>query len=78
MYKEYDLGYYQKELLKPWNGITPESPHKYPVEKSPHKLLVNENGDVYYISGSGDVCIWCGKNRLRNHLHRLYQIGVIS
>ena len=78
MYKEYNRGYGITELLKPWDGITPESVHKYPVEKSPHTLLVNENGDVFYISGSGSICTWCARPRLRYHMNRLYQIGVIS
>lgn len=78
MYKEYNIGYGRIELLKQWDGTTSESPHKYPVEKSPHKLLVNENGDVFYISGSGSICTWCARSRLRYHMQRLYQIGVIS
>ena len=77
MYKEYNRGYGIIELLKPWDGTTPESWHKYPVEKSTFPLLVNKEGDIFYISGSGSVCLWCGKNRLRYHLNRLYQIGVI-
>ena len=77
MYKEYNRGYGITELLKPWDGITPESWHKYPVEKSPHPLLENKNGDIFYISGSGSVCLWCSKYKLQYHLHRLYQLGVI-
>lgn len=78
MYKEYNRGYGITELLKPWDGTTPESWHKYPVEKSPHKLLVNKNGDVFYITGGGSICTWRSRSRLRYHMQRLYQIGVIS
>ena len=78
MYKPYNRGYGIIEYLKPWDGTTPESWHKYPVEKSPHALLVNENGDVFYISGYGTVLTWCARSRLRYHMQRLYKIGVIS
>lgn len=77
MYKAYNIGYGRTEQLKPWDGTTPESWHKYPVENSPHKMLINENGDVFYISGSGSINIWCSRYKLKQHLQRLYQIGVI-
>ena len=78
MYKEYNRWYGITELLKPWDGITPESWHKYPVEKSAHQLLENKNGDIFYISASGTVLIWCPRDKLRAHLQRLFQMGIIT
>lgn len=78
MYKQYNVGYGIIEYLRPWDGTTPESWHKYPTENSAHPLLVNADGDIYYISGDGRICVWCSRDRLRGHLHKLYQAGVIA
>ena len=55
--------------LKPWNGIC-----GYLQYKMPEQLLIDEKGTVYYIGADGEPWIWCSADRLRCHLHRLYQI----
>ena len=55
--------------LKPWDGIC-----GYLQYKKPEQLLTDEKGTVYYIGADGQPCIWCSGDRLRHHLHRLYQI----
>lgn len=57
------------EKLKPWNGICGNL--KY---KMPEQLLTDEKGTVFYIGADGQPWIWCSADRLRYHLHRLYQI----
>lgn len=64
--------------LKPWDGTTPESPHRYDVSSSAHPLYISDEGTIYYIDSSGKLCIWCARVRLRYHLQRLFQIGVIK
>ena len=55
--------------LKPWDGIC-----GYLQYKMPEQLLIDEKGTVYYIGADGQPWIWCSADRLRYHLHRLYQI----
>ena len=55
--------------LKPWDGIC-----GYLQYKMPEQLLIDEKGTVYYIGADGRPWIWCSADRLRYHLHRLYQI----
>ena len=55
--------------LKPWSGIC-----GYLRYKMPEQLLIDEKGTVYYIGADGEPWIWCSADRLRYHLHRLYQI----
>ena len=55
--------------LKPWSGIC-----GYLRYKMPEQLLIDEKGTVYYISADGSLQIWCTADRIRQHLHRLYQI----
>lgn len=55
--------------LKPWNGIC-----GYLQYKMSEQLLIDEKGTVYYIGADGEPWIWCSADRLRYHLHRLYQI----
>ena len=55
--------------LKPWDGIC-----GYLQYKMPEQLLTDEKGTVYYIGADGEPWIWCSADRLRSHLHRLYQI----
>ena len=57
------------EKLKPWDGIC-----GYLQYKMSDKLLTDEKGTVYYIGADGEPWIWCSADRLRYHLHRLYQI----
>lgn len=63
---------------KPWDGTTPESPHRYDVSTSTHPLFISSEGSIYYRSNDGELCIWCARVRLKYHLQRLYQIGVIK
>ena len=55
--------------LKPWDGVC-----GYLKYKMPEQLLIDEEGTVYYIGADGSPQIWCSADRLRYHLHRLYQI----
>ena len=55
--------------LKPWDGVC-----GYRQYKTPEELFVDEKGTVYYIGADGEPWIWCSADRLRQHLHRLYQI----
>ena len=55
--------------LKPWNGICGDLQYKMSDE-----LLIDEKGTVYYIGADGEPWIWCSADRLRYHLHRLFQI----
>ena len=57
------------EKLKPWNGIC-----GYLQYKMSDGLLTDEKGTIYYIGADGEPWIWCSADRLRYHLHRLYQI----
>ena len=58
-----------KNKLKPWDGIC-----GYLKYKMPDQLLIGEEGTVYYIGSDGEPWVWCSADRLRHHLHRLYQI----
>ena len=58
-----------EKKLEPWDGICGHL--KY---KMTGKLLIDEKGTVYYIGADGQPWIWCSADRLRHHLHRLYQI----
>ena len=55
--------------LKPWDGIC-----GYLRYKMSEQLLIDEKGTIYYISADGSLQIWCTAGRIRQHLHRLYQI----
>ena len=55
--------------LKQWDGIC-----GYLQYKMPDGLLTDEKGTIYYIGADGQPWIWCSADRLRYHLHRLYQI----
>ena len=55
--------------LKSWDGVC-----GYLQYKTPDGLLIDEKGTVYYIGADGEPRIWCSACRLRQHLHRLYQI----
>lgn len=63
--------------LRPWDGTTPESRHRYPVEKSSFPLFQDEEGNIYYKTTAGDLVPWCARCKLRAHLQRLFQLGVI-
>lgn len=63
--------------LKPWSGTTPESSIVYPTNKSSHPLFTDSGGNIYYLSIDGNMLIWCPRCRLRGHLNRLFQMGVI-
>lgn len=65
------------EVLKPWDGSCSDPTLKYNAEESDFPMFISEDGTVYHINGSGDLCIWCTASRLRSHLHRLHQLGVI-
>lgn len=67
----------KKEDLQPWDGTTPETWHKYPVEKNAFPLFINSTGTVYYLDLNGEFQIWCARSQLRSHLTRLFQLGVI-
>ena len=58
-----------KNKLKPWDGVC-----GYLKYKMPEQLLIEEKGTVYYIGTDGRPSVWCSEDRLRQHLHRLYQI----
>ena len=56
--------------MKQWDGIAGDLQYinggeLYKDEKS---------GSIYYKDSGGAFCIWCAADRLRRHLHRLYQI----
>ena len=55
--------------LKPWDGACGYLQYKMPAQP-----LTDEPGTVYYIGADGQPWIWCSADRLRHHLHRLYQI----
>ena len=78
MYKEYNCGYGITELLCAWDGNTSESWHRFPVERDAFPLLVNKDGDIFYQTKDGRAAVWCRRDRLGKHLHRLYQLGIIT
>lgn len=54
--------------MKQWDGIAGDLQYiggeLYKDEKS---------GSIYYKDSGGAFCVWCAADRLRRHLHRLYQ-----
>ena len=55
--------------MKPWDGIFQK--YRY---KAPGGLLVDTGGNVYYLTSEGVPALWCASNRLRGHLHKLWNI----
>ena len=55
--------------MKPWDGIFQK--YRY---KAPDGLLVDAGGNVYCLAPGGLPALWCAYERLRGHLHRLWNI----
>lgn len=55
--------------MKPWNGVFQQ--YRY---KAPEGLLVDTSGSVYYMTHEGVPALWCASGRMREHLHRLWNI----
>ena len=55
--------------MKQWDGIAGDL--QYIVGEL---YKDEESGSIYYKDSGGAFCVWCAADRLRRHLHRLYQI----
>lgn len=56
--------------MKQWDGIAGDLLYIYGDE-----LYKDEkSGAIYFKDSNGAFCIWCAAEKLREHLHRLYQI----
>lgn len=70
------IEYGQTVTRRPWDGTSPETWHRYPVEKMQNKYYIDQNGNIDYMAQDGTFKPWCSRQRLRQHLTRLYQLGV--
>ena len=61
-----------------WNGITTESPYRYPVKNSSHPLFIDSDGSIYYKDYNDNLKIWCPVSRLRYHMQQLVNLKVIK
>ena len=55
--------------MKPWDGI-----FEHYHYKASERLLVDDDGSVYYKTPDGVLHLWCAADRLRRHLHRLWNV----
>ena len=59
----------EAETVKQWDGIAGD------LQYIGGELYKDEeSGSIYYKDSNGTFCVWCAADRLRRHLHRLYQV----
>ena len=64
-------------MLKKWDGRYER--FQYPKKDiDAWNLMIDDDGTIFYTSRDGRIGIWCPASRLRSHMFRLFQLGIVQ
>ena len=55
--------------MTPWDGVCGKFHYLHS-----DGLLIDGKGSIFYMNAEGVPALWCAADRLRQHLHRLWNV----